>query len=299
MSTMAFVYPGQGAQRMGMGRALYEAYSEARDAFRLASDVLELDMEAMCFSTGDTVLARTENAQPALFVVSMATHWVWEAKGVRPAAVAGFSLGECVALAASGMLSWEDGLRLVRARAGAMQRAADKKGGAMAAILGLDWARAEELCREAGGFVQPVNDNAPGQVVVAGEPARVDAVRALCHGIQGVRFVPLAVSAAFHTADMAEAAEELRAAMDGMPVHAPRIPVYTNLTGSLLAADTDLSAHMAAQMQNPVRWQGCVRAMLAAGADTFAEVGEGKTLSGFLRRIDRNAAAVTLGDLPA
>ncbi|MDR0381507.1 MAG: ACP S-malonyltransferase [Oscillospiraceae bacterium] len=287
MSTIAFVYPGQGAQRPGMGRALYERYSPARDAFALADDVLGLDTKTLCFETEEAVLARTEHAQVALFVVSMAAHRVLLSFGLAPAAVAGFSLGECTALCAAGFLTWEDGLRLVRARARAMQRAADDRGGAMAAVLGLTWDTVEAICREAGGGARAVNDNAPGQAVIAGAPDAVADVGRRCREAGAVKVVPLALSAAFHTPDMARAAETLRAAAADLTVHPPRLPLYTNVTGVRLPDDIDLPAHMAAQMCSPVRWQGCVRSLAAAGADTFVEVGEGRTLLGLIKRIDR------------
>ncbi|MDR1157302.1 MAG: ACP S-malonyltransferase [Oscillospiraceae bacterium] len=302
MSTFAFVYPGQGAQRPGMGRALYEQYAPAREAFALAGDVLEIDSKTLCFETEEAVLARTEHAQVALFVVGMAAHWVLTSFGLTPAAVAGFSLGECTALCAAGFLTWDDGLRLVRARAQAMQRAADNRGGAMTAVLGLAWDTVEAICREAGGEAQPVNDNAPGQTVIAGTPDAVAAAGQRCREAGAMKVVPLALSAAFHTPDMAPAAETLRAAMAGFAVHPPRLPLYTNVTGDRLPDSADLPAHMALQMCSPVRWRRCVLSMAAAGADTFVEVGEGRTLLGLIKRIDRTRRllpAATPADIEA
>ncbi|MDR0672043.1 MAG: ACP S-malonyltransferase, partial [Oscillospiraceae bacterium] len=184
-------------------------------------------------------------------------------------------------------LTWEDGLRLVHARARTMQRAADDRGGAMAAVLGLDWDTVEALCREAGGGARPVNDNAPCQTVIAGAPDAVAVAARRCREAGATKVVPLALSAAFHTPDMARAAAALRAAMAGLTARPPRLPLYTNVTGDRLSDNVDLPAHMALQMCSPVRWQGCVRALAAAGTDTFVEVGEGRTLLGLIKRIDR------------
>ena len=297
MSTFAFVYPGQGAQKPGMGRALYEASSASRDAFGLASETLGMDMEALCFEAAPETLSRTENAQSALFTVSMAAHFALEEAGVIPGAVAGFSLGECAALCAAGYISWADGLRLVRARADAMQEAAESHPGMMAAVLGLSWEAVENLCAQTEGFAQPVNDNAPGQTVVAGVP---DAMAELSRRAveAGAKVVPLAVSAAFHTAHMAQAGTSLEEYMrQTLIFRTGGFPLYTNLTGALLPVGVDLPAHMAAQLQSPVRWRESILAMRAAGIDTFVEVGEGRTLSALIRRIDRGAVCLTTGSL--
>jgi len=295
LSSLAFIFPGQGAQRPGMGRPLFDAHPEARRAFAFAGENLCRDMEALCFDTPAPSLARTENAQPALFTVSMAAHWVCEAAGLRPSAVAGFSLGECAALCAAGYLSWADGLQLVRVRADAMQQAADTHPGAMAAVLGLPWDTVESLCHPSGGAVRPVNDNAPGQCVVAGTPDAVDGLSRAAAGL-GAKIVPLPVSAAFHTPDMAGAGATLEAFMRRSlpPIEHGAIPLYANLTGLPLAPGADLPAIMAAQMQNPVRWRQSILAMCADGIDTFVEVGEGRTLSALVRRIDRNAKILPL-----
>lgn len=297
MSTFAFLYPGQGAQAPGMGRALYDSYQTARDAFQLSSRVLGRDMAALCFESDKDTLSQTENAQPALFTVSMAVHRILAEGGLSPKAVAGFSLGECPALCAAGHLSWEDGLRMVQVRAESMQREAGLHPGAMAAILGLDFEAVEALCHETGGFVRPVNDNAPGQVVAAGAPDAVKrlAERALEAGAKKV--VPLALSAAFHTADMAQAGRSLEEFMRTLQIHDGQLPVYTNVTGGALPASADLPSHMGRQLQSPVRWQDCIRGMLSDGIDTFVEVGEGKTLSGFVRRIEKSAVCLTAGSL--
>ncbi len=259
----------------------------ARDCFAEASEVLGRDMMALCFDSDAETLARTENAQPALFTVSMAAHRALDARGVVPAAVSGFSLGECVALCAAGVLSWGDGLRLVGTRARAMQACADRLGGAMSAVLGLSWDAIEALCREVGGFVQPVNDNCPGQTVIAGEASAVEAAETLCLEAGASRAVRLGLSGAFHTATMAEAGESVRRVLSGLPVSSPKIPLFTNLTGQCLPEDADLPAHMAAQLQSPVRFQSCVQSMLALGVDCFVEAGSGRTLAGFVKRIDR------------
>ena len=280
-----------------MGMELVKTHSEARVAFALASDVLGMDMESLCFDTQEDTLSRTENAQPALFTVSMAAFKVLEAAGILPDAVAGFSLGECTALCASGRISWADGLRMVRSRALAMQRAAETHPGAMLAVLGLPWGKVEELCRECEGCVQPVNDNAPGNCVVAGTPSALDELSRLALVAGALRTVPLAVSAAFHTPDMAEAGAELEDFMRRETAcKSSIIPLYTNLTGVSLPEDADLPAHMSSQMQSPVLWRQCVSSMCESGIDTFLEVGEGRVLSGLIRRINRLARCYPAGD---
>ena len=289
MSIFAFIYPGQGAQKPGMGRALFEAYPAARDAFGTAGEVWEKDVLTLCFDTEPEKLNQTVNAQMALFAVSMAAHAVLAAEGITPGAVAGFSLGECCALCAAGVLTWRDGLLLVKYRAQSMQEAAERTGGAMSAVLGLSWDEVKDVCRQVSGFVEPVNDNCPGQTVIAGEPDAVAQAEANCLSAGASRAVRLPLSAAFHTHSMKQAAQTLQQAVQTLAFSPARLPLYTNITGTVLPENADMPVHMATQMQNPVRFQTCVQSILSAGFSHFVEVGEGKTLSGFVRRIDRNA----------
>ncbi len=290
MSTKAFLFPGQGAQKPGMGQALYNNFTEAKRAFERASDILGQDMRKLCFDTDEQTLSRTENAQTALFLVSMATLEVLASLGATPDAVAGFSLGECSAVAAAGCVSFEDGLRLVQTRADAMQKAAQERPGGMAAVLGLDFDAVAGLCAKTDGFVRAVNDNCPGQVVIAGEPDALSAASEACRASGAKRVVALNLSAAFHTEHMQPAAQTLRAFAESLSVSAPKHPLYTNVTGRQWNGEPSLPVLLSQAVQSPVLFLSCVRSLLASGVTSFVEVGAGKTLSGFVRRINREAA---------
>ncbi len=286
MSKTAFVFPGQGAQTMGMGRELYEKYPEFRRVFELGSEILGRSLEGLCFDTPDDELARTGNAQPALFAVSMGT---LAALGLRPDAVAGFSLGECSALCAAGAVSLEDGFRLVSERARLMQAAANAGGGAMSAILGLEGDKISALAE--GTEACPVNFNCPGQVVVAGTPEGVEELERRCLAGGAKRAVRLKLSGAFHTESMRGAADELRRYVSSMAWTKPGLPLYANGNGETLPADFDLPGHLARQMTSPVLWQRSVENMIRDGIDTFVEVGQGQTLGQFIKKTDKNVRA--------
>lgn len=291
----AFVFPGQGAQTPGMGQEYYEYSNTVRLIFEQGSELTGRDLAALCFNAGAEDLNRTENAQPAIFAVSMALCALLREKGINPAAAAGFSLGECTALCASGAFSPEDGFRLVSERGRLMQAASDSGAGAMCAILGLPAERVKAL---AGGLeAGPVNYNCPGQTVIAGTPDGVGRLAALCKEAGAKRAIPLALSGAFHTKMMAPAAEALRAFAGGLPFRPSDIPVYTNLTGGPLPADTALPGHLALQMQSPVFWQLSVENMIKDGVTRFIEVGPGNTLSRFISKIDSQARIVPLKEV--
>jgi [acyl-carrier-protein] S-malonyltransferase len=272
----ALIFPGQGSQEPGMGKAYYES-----EVFAAGSRVTGRDLAALCESDAAT-LSRTENAQLALFSISMAMLDEWRKENEPPAAVSGFSLGECSALVAAGCLSLEDGFRLVQKRAEAMQTACDSgMNGAMSALLGGDPPEAYE---EGEAWAVPVNFNCPGQTVVAGTPEGVAVLEERCKA-SGGRAARLALSGAFHTKMMAGAAAELKAFAQTLNFKDPSVPLYTNVTAEPLPPGTDFPAHLERHMTSPVLWQKCIENMKAAGITQFAETGHGGSLGRFLKRM--------------
>lgn len=279
-------FPGQGAQHTQMGQALYESSEAARRVFDRASSVADLDVAKLCFESSQEELNRTVNSQIAIFTHSLACYEALKDAGVTFKACAGFSLGEYTALVAAGILSVEDGIRLVRRRGQLMQQAADSMDGCMAAILGLEDEQVEQACASVDGIVFPVNYNCPGQLVIAGERPAVEKAIAACKEAGARRALPLAVSGAFHTSLMAEAAKELRAFAQDLTVHEAVMPIYTNVTGEKLEV-TDLPAHLERHMCSPVRWKSLVANGMADGLTTGVEIGPGKTLAGFAKKISK------------
>jgi len=290
----AFLFPGQGAQSVGMGYGLYEQHPEARERFEAANALMDVDLLTLMFgldaSIGDPEeeLKQTAITQPALYTHSLAAMAVLETRGVRPDMVAGHSLGEYSALAAAGALSFEDGLRVVRRRGELMAEAGDRRPGAMAAIMGADDADVEAACEaasaEGDGVVQPANYNAPGQVVISGDEAAVERATARVKG----RAIPLPVSGAFHSPLMAYARDGLGEVLEAVPLEAPDCPVYMNVTGAPTTDPDEIRQRLMEQLLSPVRWAQSLRRMQADGASRFVEVGAGNVLRGLVGR--------TLGD---
>lgn len=286
-------FPGQGAQHPGMGQSVYENSLAAKQVFTCAGDIIGQSVTELCFHSPKEELSRTVNSQIAIFTCSMAVMAALEEREVRFDACAGFSLGEYTALTASGILSLEDGIRLVRRRGELMQEAADNSNGCMAAILGLSDSVVEEICSQTDGLVLPVNYNCDGQLVIAGECAAVEAAVAACKQAGARRAVPLAVSGAFHTQLMAPAAAKLRSFAENLTFHTPSVPVYTNVTGTLLNS-SDMPAHLEQHMVSPVRWKELTTAMIADGHTCALEMGPGKTLTGFSRRISKELSCTAV-----
>lgn len=280
-------FPGQGAQAPGMGRTLYEGCEAAQRVFETVRDVTGVDVAALCFDTAPEVLSRTENSQLAIYTHSMAAWAALQEAGVSFAAAAGFSLGEYTALAASGIVSLEDGAKIVRKRGQLMQRSADTMDGGMAAILGLEDEAVERACASVDGAVYPVNYNCPGQLAIAGERDALNKAIDACKAAGARRAVPLAVSGAFHTPLLKDAAAELRAFLEDFAFQTPQIPVYSNLDGKPLSPEA-LPAHLEQHMISPVRWKTLVQNGIAAGLLTGCEIGPGKTLTGFARKISKD-----------
>jgi len=298
VSRYAYLFPGQGSQFSGMGRALADAYPVSREVFEQADQALESPLSRICFEGSDEELALTENTQPAVLTVGVAALRALEAKGLRPAAVAGHSLGEYGALVAAGTLEANAAIRAVRLRGRFMQQAVPVGQGAMAAILGLDPKRVEEVCREAAGneVVSPANLNGPSQVVIAGHAAAVERAMVASKEAGAKRAVPLKVSAPFHCALMQPAAEQLRPVLEQSEFGNPQVPVYCNVDASPLDSGEAALEALVRQVVAPVRWQELIEAMLADGIETFVEVGPGRVLAGLVRAIRREVRVLPAGD---
>lgn len=279
----AYVFPGQGAQFVGMGKDLYENCAEARELFEKANEILGFRITDLMFEGTDEDLRKTAVTQPAIFI-----HSVLLAKSLgedfKPAMVAGHSLGEFSALTAAGALSFEDGLRLVAARANAMQKACEMKESTMAAVIALPDEKVEEICEGIDGVVC-ANYNCPGQLVISGEEPAIDAAceKALAAGAK--RALKLKVGGAFHSPCMEPARAELAEAIERTPVHTPTCPVYQNVDAKPHTDPAEIKANLVAQLTAPVRWTQTVQNMVADGADEFIELGPGKVLQGLVAKI--------------
>lgn len=289
-----FLFSGQGSQKPGMGVSLCEASSEAKAVYDAASAALGYDVLELSRDGSAETLAETRYSQPLIFTLSMAAYAAVTAHGLRPDAVAGFSLGECTALTAAGALSLEDGFQVIAKRAEAMQRAAESTPGTMFAIVGPTAGEVETVCSQTPGYVRAVNYNCPGQTVLAGEEqaacAAAEALRAA-----GARVVRLAVGAAFHSALMEPASAEFYAGIRDIPFSKPGRPVYSNVTGGLLP-DEPLTGYLRRQMTSPVRFTDEMAAMQAAGYDRFVELGPGRTLCGLVRKALKGASFCNVED---
>ena len=298
MSMIAFVFPGQGSQQVGMGRALAERFSECRETFEQADAALGMSISRLCFEGPADQLTLTEYTQPALVAVSTAVARVLTTHGIQPAFLAGHSLGEYSAHVAAGTLSLADALRTVRNRGRYMQEAVPVGDGAMAAVLGLDAALVARACAEAahGQIVSPANLNAPGQIVIAGACAAVERAGARAKALGARRVVPLAVSAPFHCALMQPAQERLALDLRGLVVSDPTVPVVANLDAEPKRDGAASIAALVGQVTAPVRWEQVVRRLASEGVDTYVEVGSGSVLSGLIRKIDRGARVLSVTD---
>lgn len=289
MSKLAFVFPGQGSQKIGMLADLAQGLSQISDTFTEASEVLGYDMWDMIQQGSQDDINLTERTQPILLTSSVAIWRAWTAMGGdRPAFVAGHSLGEWSALVCSGVVQFEDAVKIVRARGQFMQRAVPVGEGAMAAIIGLDDNEIIKACESAceKGVVDAVNFNAPGQVVIAGAASAVDTAIALCKEAGAKRALPLPVSAPFHTALMRPAAEELSDLVNSTVFSSPAIPVVHNVHAQTEEQAENIKVLMLEQIYKPVKWVDCVKTLLSGGATTLVECGPGKVLSGLNKRID-------------
>ncbi len=301
--TTVFLFPGQGSQAVGMGQSLAARFPVAQATFQEAEDILGFSLSRVMWEGPEKDLNDTLNAQPALFVHSMAAYRVFTHlyPDFEPAAVAGHSLGELSALAAAGAFSFADGLRLVRIRGELMKRAGEHAPGRMAAILGLDIPALEKVCSEASRpdeIVQVANDNCPGQVVISGATAAVERAIQGAKAAGAKRAIPLAVSIAAHSPLMAGIQPEWDAAVEACPLREMAVPVVGNVYARPMKTAVEARADLKAQMQSRVRWNESVETMLKAGMRAFVEVGSGNVLQGLVRRIGSSAQEETLSIYP-
>jgi [acyl-carrier-protein] S-malonyltransferase len=299
MKSVAFIFPGQGSQYVGMGKELFENFSVAKKTFEEADDTLHFSVSELCFKGPEEALKLTENTQPAVLTTSIAALKVLQAeKGMAPQLTAGHSLGEYSALVASGALSFSEAVKIVRLRGKFMQEAVPLGEGAMAAVLGMEREQVEKLCEEisSGEILTPANFNSPGQIVIAGHSKAVE--RAIERVKQeGKKAVLLPVSAPFHSPLMKPAGERLEKALEEISVADLKIPVVTNVEAEVNTVKERVKGLLVAQVSSPVRWEESMRKMIEKGIERVLEIGPGKVLSGLMKRIDSRIESKNLEDL--
>jgi len=298
LGKIAFIFPGQGAQYIGMGREISELYPSAADVFERANEALGFDIRELVFNGDEETLTITENTQPAILTASIACLMPLLEAGIRPDYTAGLSLGEYGAHVLSGTFSFEDAVRVVRKRGKFMQDAVPVGLGAMAAIIGLDRETVIDICEMAQGtgVIGPANFNCPGQIVVAGETAAVEEAMRIATEKGAKRAVLLNVSAPFHCVMLEPAGEKLRKVLEDVEIHPMTIPVVANVTGKVIPSEDQVKELLVQQVSKSVFWEDSIRAMMEAGVDTFVEVGPGKVLSGFVKKIDKGLRALNVED---
>jgi len=297
----AFVFPGQGAQKVGMGLSLAEACPAAKAVFEQTDEALGMRLSSLCFEGPEEELRLTENTQPAILATSIAALRCLEGRGGRADFVAGHSLGEYSALVAAGALQFEDALRVVRQRGQFMQEAVPAGEGAMAALLGADAETVEAVCREASerGVCSPANINSPNQVVIAGHKSAVEYAVTLARQRGAKRAVMLAVSAPFHCALMKPAAERLARVLADTVVADLNVPLITNVDAALITSGDTARAALVGQVASPVRWSESIKRLLDEGVTRFVELGPGKVLSGLIKRMQPDAEILNVEDAPS
>lgn len=298
----AFVFPGQGSQKVGMLKDLYEAYAVVKQTFEEADDALGFSLTKLCFEGPDEDLMMTANTQPAILTASTACYRVLSQEGLEPDIVAGHSLGEYSALVAAKALSFADAVRTVRSRGQFMQEAVPFGEGGMAAILGLDATKIMEICQQVSlkiGPVQAVNFNCPGQIVIAGAAKAVEQAADELKAAGAKRAILLHVSAPFHSSLMEPAAKRLAEVLEDITISDAQVPVVANVDGKIETVADDIKAALVKQAASPVLWIDCSQTMLDFGASTFVEVGPGKVLTGFNRKINKEIHSENVEDIPS
>lgn len=295
MNKLAFIFPGQGAQYVGMGKDFFENISASRKVYEIASEVTGLDIPKLCFEENENIHV-TEYTQIAMLATEAAILAAIQEKEIRGQVQGGLSLGEYGALIASGVLSLEDAFRVVRKRGILMQEAVPS-GGAMSAVLGMDGEKIAKICEETEGIVSVANYNCPGQIVITGESKSVEAASIKLKEAGAKRCIPLNVSGPFHSLMLKEAGEKLGEVLGTVKIHDISVPYITNVTADYVKDKEKVKGLLKEQVYSPVKWQQSVERMIEDGVDTFVEIGPGKTLTGFLRKIGRNVKGINIEKL--
>ncbi len=299
MGKLAFIFPGQGAQFVGMGKDIAAEYKSADAIFNQASEALGFDIKEMIFNGDDETLKITENTQPTIVTASVACLQPLLEKGIKPDFVAGLSLGEYSAHVAAGTMSFKDAVALVRKRGKFMQEAVPVGVGAMSAIIGLDNQAVIDSCKEASavGVCEPANFNCPGQLAIAGEVAAVEKANEICKAKGAKRAMMLPVSAPFHCSLLKPAGEKLAAELENVQLNDIKISVVVNVTAQVLTNKDEVKTTLINQVSSSVLWEKCVETMLQQGVDTFVEIGPGKVLSGFIKKINKDVKVLNVENI--